>query len=183
MYEFAKLNSQKTFVGSYHVLKDGVPIAVLSNHKGSGQSHSDADSKPQTWVLYRLSDNMTLMDNRLFPTFKAMQEHVQTLDIQELQPKYRLTFKTAYGLSLHYCDGRYGLVQDEGRALAMSVDQCIALFDTAEKHYRPLGVSIPGDWFVEVTVANISNGIIIKSKPIESPSSSLYESFSTQAVG
>ena len=177
MYEFAKLNSQKTFVSSYHVLKDGVPVAILSNHRGSGQSHSDADKKPQTWVLYRLSDHMALFDNRVFPSTQDALDYVQTLVIQDLQPKYRLTFKTAYGLSLHFSDSRYGLVQDENRALAMSRDQCLEMFEKAEDHYRPLGISIPGDWFTEVTVTNIAEGIVIQSKAIENKqSTTLYES-------
>lgn len=177
MYEFAKLNSQKTFVSSYHVLKDGAPVAILSNHRGSGQSHSDADKKQQRWVLYRLSDHMALFDNRIFPSTKDALDYVQTLVIQDLQPKYRLTFKTAYGLSLHFSDSRYGLIQDESRALAMSRDQCLAMFEQAEDHYRPLGVSIPGDWFVEVNVTNIAEGIVIQSKAIENKqSTTLYDS-------
>lgn len=160
MYEFFQLNTQETNTTSFHVIKDCVPVALLSNHKG-GLNRPDA---VQTWTLYRLCDFTEL------ETFSATTEEakvkVQQIVIEVPPNMYLLQFTTAFGLTL-YTKKRQGnvLTPHLESALVMSINECGALFFQEDNH-RPLSSPIPGDWFVSCQVVNARTHQALKRREL-----------------
>lgn len=91
MIGFKALNTRDTYTLSFHVVQNGVPVAVLSNHKWHVPNQND----PQRWTLYRLSDFAVLAEPEELMTVEDAKIYFSQMEIAEKTPEFRMELDTA----------------------------------------------------------------------------------------
>lgn len=149
MIGFKALNTRDTHTLGFHVLQNGVPVAVLSNHKWHVPNQND----PQRWTLYRLSDFAVLAEPEELMTVEGAQIYFSQMEIAEKKPEFRMELDTAYGFKLYYSDKSFGLTRNVEEAKRISELASIGFFEEhKDQHFV---VDIPGDWIKTISLVNV----------------------------